>query len=262
MNPTKYSPDTTLTLQSLIRPAPHFETSPFKEHHLQVKTLNSPSRSNYPSDWIVLSFLGCFIILAWVQFFYFKRMKQILYAPLSQRFLNLLTKEGNLFKERISIALTLVYLFSYSLFLSLILKEYVPGHLARFGAPQVFALCAVATSLFWMLKIYIISLLGTVFRTYFTTKDYLQNILVSIFTTGLILLPLLILTIFLHSDILLYITMISICLLYIFRVMRGYFIGISMKKFSYLFLFVYLCTLEILPLLVILKGIFLLSKGF
>ncbi|MEI8006411.1 MAG: DUF4271 domain-containing protein, partial [Bacteroidota bacterium] len=134
--------------------------------------------------------------------------------------------------------------------------------LDRFGDTRVFALCAVATSLFWMLKIYIIRLLGTVFRTYFTTKDYLQNILVSMFTTGLILLPLLILTIFLHSDILLYITMISICLLYIFRVMRGYFIGISIKKFSYLFLFVYLCTLEILPLLVILKGIFLLSKGF
>ncbi|MEI8006968.1 MAG: hypothetical protein WCI48_12240, partial [Bacteroidota bacterium] len=145
MNPTKYSPDTTLTLQSLIRPVPRYEISPFKEHYLKVTTLSSPHRSNYPSDWIVLSFLGCFIILAWVQFFYFKRMRQILYAPLSQRFLNLLTKEGNLFKERISIALTLVYLFSYSLFLSLIIKEYAPLQLDRFGDTRVFALCAVAT---------------------------------------------------------------------------------------------------------------------
>lgn len=259
---TRYSPDTTLTLQSLTWPMPQYETSPFKEHQLQVKTVNTASHLHYPSDWIVLSFLGCFIIVAWVQFFYFKRMRQIYYAPLSQRFLNLLTKEGDLLKERISIALTFVYLFTYSLFLSLIFKELIPGPLSGFRDYQVFAFCAAATFLFWMLKIYLIRLLGIVFRTSLTTKDYLQNILVSIFITGLILLPLLILTIFLHSDIFLYITLITICLLYVFRVMRGYFIAISLKKFSYLFLFVYLCSLEILPLLVILKGLFLFSKGF
>jgi hypothetical protein len=262
VNPTKYSPDTTLVLQSLIRPAPQYEISPFTEHSMQAKTLYNPARSHYPSDWIVLSFLSCFIIIAWVQFFYFKRMRQIYYAPLSQRFLNLLTREGNLFKERISIALTIIYLFTYSLFLSLIIREFIPGALTGFLDYQVFAFCSAALVLFWLLKLYVIRFLGTVFRTSSSTMDYLQNILVSIFITGLILLPLLILTLYLRSGILLYITLITICLLYVFRVMRGYFIGISLKKFSYLFLFVYLCTLEILPLLVILKGLFLLSKGF
>lgn len=262
MNSSRYSPDTTLTLQSLIRPAPRFEPSPFKEHQLQAKTFNIATHSHYPSDWIVLSFLGCFIIVAWVQFYYFKRMRQIYYAPLSQRFLNLLTKEGNLFKERISIALTLIYLFTYSLFLSLIIKEFIPGIPAALPDYQVFAFCAAATTIFWLIKLYIIRLLGTVFRTFSSTTDYLQNILVSMFITGLALLPLLVLTLFLHSDILLYITLATICLLYVFRVMRGYFIGISLKKFSYLFLFVYLCALEILPLLLILKGLFLFGKGF
>ena len=200
--------------------------------------------------------------MAWVQFFYFKRIRQIYYAPLSQRFLNLLTKEGNLFRERISVALTIIYLFTYSLFLSLIIKEFIPGIMSRFTDYQVFALCAAAIILFWVLKIFTIRFLGIVFRTTSSTSDYLQNILVSMFISGLILLPLLLLTVFLHSDILIYITLITICLLYIFRVMRGYFIGISLKKFSYLFLFVYLCSLEILPLLVILKGLYLISKGY
>jgi hypothetical protein len=35
--------------------------------------------------------------------------------------------------------------------------------------------------------------------------------------------------------------------------LRGFLIGISITKFSWLFLFVYLCTLEILPLVVFLK---------
>jgi len=262
MNPARYSADTTLTLQSLVRPVPKYETSPFRAHQLQVKTLNNTIHSHYPSDWIVLSFLGCFIIVAWVHFFYFKRIRQIYYAPLSQRFLNLLTKEGNLFRERISVALTIIYLVTYSLFLGLVIKEFIPGLIARFNDYQVFAFCAAAVILFWVLKICIIRFLGIVFRTSSSTSDYLQNILVSMFISGLILLPLLILTVFLHSDILIYITLITICFLYIFRVMRGYFIGISLKKFSYLFLFVYLCTLEILPLLVILKGLILFGKGF
>jgi len=138
----------------------------------------------------------------------------------------------------------------------------MPGTFSRLSDSQVFTICAGGLLLFWLIKISFIWFLGVVFRTIPTTQDYLQNILAFSFITGIFLLPLLILTTFLHSNIIAYITLISIGLLYFFRVMRGFFIGISLKKFSYLFLFVYLCSLEILPLLVILKGLYLISKGY
>ena len=65
-----------------------------------------------------------------------------------------------------------------------------------------------------------------------TTHVYLQNVLSFSFITGLILLPLLILVLFLQSTILLYITLVIIVLMNFFRVMRGFFIGISLKKLS------------------------------
>jgi len=262
MNTSRYSPDTTLTLQSLCRPGPRYESSLFGSHLLHIRNFSNPVHTHYPSDWIVLSFLGCFIIAAWVQFFYFKRLRQICLAPLSQRFLNILIKDGNLFKERITLALALIYLFNFSLMLSLILKLFIPVPLMPFRDYEVFTLCAVTVVLFCVIKLSAIRLLGAVFQTRHTTMEYLQNILSATFITGLFLLPMLILTLFLHSEFLLYISLIIICLIYVFRVMRGYFIGTSLKKFSYLFLFVYLCALEILPLLVILKGLFLFSKGF
>ena len=229
---------------------------------MHAHTIHLTSRQHYPGDWIIVSFLVCLIIIAWLKFFYFKRLRQIYLAPLSQRFLNLLTKEGSLFNERISVALSVVYIFTYAFLLSLVMKDFLSGAVSRFADYQLFALCAAALFLFWTIKISTIRFLGTVFHTMTTTYEYLNNILVFSFITGLILLPLLILTLFLNSTILLYTTLIINGLVFVFRVMRGFFIGISLKKFSYLFLFVYLCALEILPLLVILKGIYLFSKGF
>ncbi|MCX6287427.1 MAG: DUF4271 domain-containing protein [Bacteroidetes bacterium] len=262
MRSTTYSPDTTFTLQSIERPSQNFKSSLFSEHQLQVGAYRNSERQHYPSDWIILSLLACMIIVSWSNFYYFKRLRQIYYAPLSQRFLNILTKEGSLFKERISIALSLIYIFTFSFLLSLLLKIFIPDSISRFHDYQVFTICVIGLIVFWSLKISVIRFLGIVFQTISSTQDYLQNILSFSFITGLLLLPLLILTLFLQSDILLHITLIITGLLYFFRVMRGFFIGISLKKFSYLFLFVYLCSLEILPLLVILKGIYLFSKGF
>jgi len=202
------------------------------------------------------------ILVAWLHFFHHKRLRQIFYAPLSQRFLNILTKEGSIFRERSSLVLSIVYVFTFSLLLSLLLKELIPERLAGYRDYEIFIICVAGLFLFWLLKTSAIRFVGSVFHTMPATLDYLQNILAFSFITGLILLPFMILTIFLSSNILLYISLIIIGLLYFFRVMRGFFIGISLKKFSYLFLFVYLCSLEILPLLVILKGLYIFSKGF
>jgi hypothetical protein len=100
-----------------------------------------------------------------------------------------------------------------------------------------------------------------VFKTDSSTFIFLQNVLVFCFITGLIALPLLILMVFLNSGLFFYINLSIISILYLFRLMRGFFIGISLKKFSRLFLFVYLCTLEILPLVVVLKGFYIFVAG-
>ncbi|MCX6281044.1 MAG: DUF4271 domain-containing protein [Bacteroidetes bacterium] len=262
MKSTTYSTDTTLTLQSISRPCLQYSNSVFSKHQLHAISNRNIEHQHYPSDWIILSFIACFILAAWSHFFYFKRLRQIFHAPLSQRFLNILTKEGLLFKERITIALSIIYIVTFSFLLSLLLKLLFPDILSRFPHYQVFLACAAGNIVFWSLKISAIRVLGLVFQTMPVTQDYVQNILSFSFITGLLLLPFLILTVFLQSEILLYITLIMTGLLYLFRVMRGFFIGISLKKFSYLFLFVYLCSLEILPLLVILKGLYLFNKGF
>ncbi|MEI6886571.1 MAG: DUF4271 domain-containing protein [Bacteroidota bacterium] len=262
MRPIHYSPDTTFFLQSVERPSMKYAPSIFGTHSLKVKTFTSPSHQHSPADWIAGLMLACLLILAWLQVFYFKRMRQIYRAPISQRFLNIMTREGSLFKERISLGLGFIYLFTSSFLLCMIIMDIIPGIHTKYGELLIFSFSAATLFFFWFLKVLIMRLLGIIFHTMPTTYLYFNNIMAFLFITGLLLLPMLILTVFLHSAILLYITLTISILLYILRVLRGFFIGISLKKFSYLFLFVYLCALEILPVLVMLKGLYLFCKGF
>ena len=73
------------------------------------------------------------------------------------------------------------------------------------------------------------------------------------FLIGMVLLPLLVLVVYLKSVVLLKISLVITVLLILLALIRGALIGFSLSKFSYLFLFVYLCSLEILPLIVLMK---------
>jgi len=260
MNKIICSPDTTLTLESLATPTPVFSKSPFTSHTLKTRNLKPLENQHFPPDWIFGVFMFGFILLAWTNFFYLNRMKQIILAPLSKRFINKLIRDGNLFKERILVTLAIIYALSYSLLLfqinELILKLplwNIPGFL-------VYMLIFGSIVAFWTVKISLIRLLGAIFKTPSTTHYYLLNQLVFAITIGILLLPFLVFIVYLKSVFILYITLGICTFIFLFRFLRGFFIGLSLTKFSYLFLFVYLCSLEILPLLMLIKLLMMTSQ--
>jgi hypothetical protein len=253
MNSLHASPDTTFPQQSLVMPAKTYCQSPFSGHQLQPDFPATKTIEKYQPDWIAGLLIGFLVLLAWAQFYYFKRVKQILKAPLTRRFLNQLTRDGNLFKERVSIAIGIVYVLAFSLlifqFNTLVLKAPVRG---THGFQQ-FLIITLLFTLFWFIKIFAIQFLGFVFKTRATTREYLTNILIFSLVSGLIILPVLIVAIYLKSVLLIYCCLSLVVLFFFFRLVRGFFIGINLTKFSYIFLIVYLCSLEILPLLILVK---------
>jgi len=253
MSKINCSPDTTLTLESLTMPGPVYCKSLFTSQTLKVTNFQPTQNQKSQPDWIFGVFLLGFILLIWTNFFYFNRLKQIILSPISKRFINQLIRDGNLFKERISVALTIIYVLCFSLLLyetNLLILKIQIGNISGF---IVYLIIVGALTIFWIIKIILIHLLGTIFKTSSTTHYYLLNMLIFIIINGIILLPALVGIVYLNSTIILYITLIICVLLFIFRFMRGFFIGLTLTKFSYLFLFVYLCTLEIMPVLMLIK---------
>jgi len=253
MNNFPVIPDTTFPQQSLVLPAVTYSPSLFSGHLLKPNSDPVRHAEKLHPDWITGLLIACFILGAWTRHFYHRRLQQIMRAPLSKRFLNQLTRDGNLFKERVSIAGSIVYVLVFSLILyqfnEMILK--LPG-LKGYGF-FLFAINVGCLLLYWIMKFMAIRFLGFVFKTQITTREYLLNILIFCIISAIILLPLLVLIIYLKSVFFLYCSFAIVCLLFLFRFVKGYFIGITLTKFSYLFLFVYLCALEILPLVILFK---------
>ena len=246
--------DTTIEGQSIIYKDKPEIRSFFTGHLLKAGKIQHHSVNLYQPDWILALLIVCFILQAWVQFVYRKRFRQLVLAPFSKRFLNQLVRDGNLFNERLSLALGIIYFISIALMIyevnDLLLDGQIPPPLKDFSFYLVILL---SLFLYWVIKVTGIRLLGMVFKTENTTGMYLLNVLVINIITGMVLIPLLVLVIYMKSVFFLHITLIIIILSLLFLFVRGFLIGLSLTKFSYLFLFVYLCTLEILPLIILIK---------
>ncbi len=197
--------------------------------------------------------MSCFILLAWVQVFYPKRIQQIFRAPFSRRFINQLTRDGNLFQERIGVALGIIYILAYSLFLYELNEQILKLNFPGISGISLYWLITLVNIGIITAKVIMVQFLGIVFKTKETTANYQLNILIFALLSGPAILISLVFIIYLKSVILIYLCVVLFTLVFILRFIRGFFIGMALTKFSYLFLFVYLCSLEILPLLVLIK---------
>lgn len=254
MNPIRYSVDTTCNWESLVSQQPGLRSSMLIPHELKSRPI--PENQWRPAgtpDWMTALVLFCFILLAWNHVFNPKRLVQVLKAPFSRRFVNQLVREGNLFTERISFTLGIVYLLSFALFLFLIYQHFFPPWNQQENGLLLFGFLVLFLILFNALKITAINLLGNIFKTRETTYFYLLNLLVFAIITGIVLLIALVALLYTGETAVLRVSLVLVALLFLFRFLRGFLIGMTLTKFSYLLLFVYLCSLEILPLLVLVK---------
>jgi uncharacterized protein DUF4271 len=94
---------------------------------------------------------------------------------------------------------------------------------------------------------------GFIFKTENSAKEYNANMLVFLIINGLVLLPVSVLSLFVDERNCLYLGFALSSVIYFMWILRGISIGRSEYNFSALHLFLYLCTVEFLPLLVLLK---------
>ena len=93
----------------------------FISHNLQMKDFETNLIRKGNENWIAMILLVCVIIFTYIRMNYRKRLSQVFKSFLSERNVNQLVREGNLFYEGISIPLFINYIF----FLFLILFHYL-----------------------------------------------------------------------------------------------------------------------------------------
>jgi len=209
--------------------------------------------ANFSADWIFWIILGGFILLAMTKFYFEKRLALIFSSVFSRSSANLLIRESNAFRFQSFSFLLIIYLISITLFVFQVFRYLSPGSV-DFWPNILFYLKIVGAFIaFFLIKITTIRIVGFIFKNPHTASEYIQNMFIFNLFAGIILLPLVLFIHYSHSSLFLFVSFGFLIILMILRFIRGIFVGLSDHKFSLFHLFLYLCTLEILPLIVIAK---------
>lgn len=229
-------------------------SSVFEKHQLRPQHSGSIPINKQSTDWITIILVVCLFIFAWIQKYYSKRFGQIFRAVAQTHYVNQLEREGNLFGERITLGLGFIYYAIGSIFIFQVFNQYltIPPLWSNLNFTLLIFGCLF---MYQMIKSLILYTLGIIFNTSDYARAYQLNILMFNHVTGTVLFPFTIMAFYWESPVFLNLGIIIASLLIFYKLIRGILTGLTNKYYNLFYLFLYLCTLEILPILLLYKVI-------
>ncbi len=209
-------------------------------------------KKTYP-DWIIGVVIFSLMLLAWVSFFYNKYLGNLFNSALNYRKATNLQEENSLFTGRSGVLLTLMYFVNISLFITEL--TYYKGIELNYNMFLVLIVLFASFISIFILKNIILSVFSYIFDIKNIVSKYKFNQNLFIQMAGVFLLIFVIFTPYLGLSTtkpIIYISLFTLFSIYILKVIRLSAIIFS-KQFSLFYLFLYLCTLEILPFFILIK---------
>jgi hypothetical protein len=269
-----YHPDWVLgdsSVNQSIRPA--FYPDPIKspreatEWFVQTKPLSKIEILERPAEnmltqWFVLGFIFFLFLIVLSKQFNPRKFLLLFRAGFSASGLNLLLREWNPSKHVFALVFTLIYIASVSLLAISLLPGFTEGK-ADFDetSPEFLSKVVILIGAIVFFKVFMAWFLSYLFDTVETTAMYLANMLSHILVFSVTAMILSILLLFVPMEILWYLSLLIIVILLIISLIRSVMIGLLEYRYSGLLLFLYLCALEIAPVLVLIKSIGLISAN-
>lgn len=228
----------------------------FGKHQLSPQHAGPVVRSLHSPEWmfpIVILLIGAF---AWLRVFYNRYLGQMLFALVNVNLSNQIVRDENILLQRATVYLNVLFYLIGALFLYEISF--------RIGWPLTSLGTGFNRYLFFVLlisaiyagKFLVLKFCGWLFDMDRELTTYLFNIFIINNLLGLLLFPFTLLMIFnpgINGTWVFTLCMLVIALLYVFRLFRGIQIGLNTPGVSLLYLFLYLCSLEVVPLLILFR---------
>lgn len=224
-------------------------------HTAHSPTLQPQPRVHNENYWIASVLFVAFLALVVLRVFDRRRLNQVLNAFLRYSSVNLLYREEYAITNRTSLLLLLNFFVVTPLFIYQVLP-YFGVHSERLPGPALFGLLAGGMAAIYFVKLIMIRFLGFIFDVSDAAGEYAFNVLLFNKTLGLLLFPVTVLLAFAVQLPPVYLVWTGLglwSLVLVYRMLRLSIIGISEASVSVMYLFLYLCTLEILPFVVIIK---------
>ena len=205
---------------------------------------------SYNQDAFFILVLLSFLLIALIKGMYWKHAKLFFMGVFAQRYANQYLREENAFTERVNFLTFLLMAINFTL----IITKF-QAVIDLWKIVSVFFLVV----LFFLLKLILIKLLGFFFKVKDLAKLAIFFSLLFDKTLGFVLFPLVVVIYFFSVDIsssLIIISMGLFIILFMLKLFWLWKIGTNSFGLSQVYIFLYLCTIEIFPLLLLAKGIF------
>ncbi|WP_028296620.1 DUF4271 domain-containing protein [Olivibacter sitiensis] len=202
-----------------------------------------------------LCMLGVLLLLfGGISYFFRGELLAIVHALYSDRVVQQLSKEDNLFT---SWAFVFLYiLFGFTLGMFIFVASTVLQLPTDYSGVDLFFVFSAAVLILFTAKIVMIRFLGFIFDLKRLSRDYVSALYICYFNVAIVLLPILFAMVFLPVSVIkeaLYLALIGVLVVLGFQFFRVAKNILTNYRFPKFYLFLYLCTLEISPILILLK---------
>ena len=206
--------------------------------------------------WVLGVVAALLLLFAILRVSFTKQLQTIVQSFFSNRVLNNLNKEDNLFTSWPFLLLFVQFGFTVGMFFYLVSQFY---HLAFSGSGfQFYLSISVLIVVLYILKILILRVLGHLFNVQKPVNEYVTILYLSYFNLSLLFIPLVIafaLSPLKYAPIFIAISFILLGTIFAFQFIRAGVNILSKNRFSKVYLFLYFCALEICPILILIKAI-------
>jgi hypothetical protein len=218
------------------------------------KDVQPDAEKTVRDQWIIAAIGLLLLLLGIVRIAFPNEVLSIIQAFYNDRMLLQINKEDTLYSSWPFVFLYIVFGFAVGLFLYLCNWYYTPGGnnngVADFLAISFFVM------LLFILKIIVTRFLGFVFDLRRVVREYVSILYLSYFNAALVFLPVVLVLSLVPHDHTVWIIPLSLIIvfgLFIFRFAKTANNLLTNHRFSKFYLFMYLCCLEIAPVLILVK---------
>lgn len=233
----------------------------WEAHHLQPDTQLKVVASRTASpEWVTFVLLAAISLIALVRNLYTKRLRVLLFAPFSNRKMGQVLRDSDNLSAGLQTWLTINYFLMASLAIFLIIKTLVtlPAALALGNGFVLYIAILIIYSILYYTKRAAATFFGHLFKEHETSYLYNLNTFLLSIPIGTLLIPILWALLFLPSEWYESTAITGLALIFIllfFKFLRTVTLSFRLKWFTLVYFFLYLCTLEILPVLLLMKAI-------
>lgn len=223
----------------------------------QIKSNLKYGRSRpFRDQWIIAITVGLLLYMGILKLFVGKDIDNVLLSFYSRRVLSQTSKEESFMSTWAFLGLFLLFGLTFGLFLYE--ASAARGHYFTLGGMQLFVFLSVVILAIFAVKFLVLKFIGFVFNIDKPVAEYLSVLHLTYFNIAFVFLA--ICTCFSLIDVkytpyLIYITVALIVVIFIWQYLRSSVDLISNFRFRKIYLFIYLCALEICPVLILIKAL-------